>query len=129
MIPTFELVAHDLLFSSWDRQDANHRVSERWPLKNLFNALYGNMPLWHLTRDIWEEKKEIFKKSYQRISECTRAIAFDEMTDHQWLTPNGLVQMTEWSSGRYVIVNFGSKPVETKDGKTIPPKTFMTFVK
>jgi len=127
MIPTFELVAHDLIASTWARDDANHIAQENWLKKNLFNVLYGNMPLWRLDSKIWKEKKDIFVRSYKRISEWTKQIAFDEMTSHKWLTAEGDIQMTEWSSGRYVVVNFGQNSALMKDGSILKPMSFKTF--
>ena len=44
------------------------------------------------------------------------ASSFDEMTNHQWLTKDRMVQRTEFSSGQAVIVNFGNEPYTSKDG-------------
>ena len=127
-LPLLELVYHDVVVTTWFWRDTNHRDPEMWQTKDLWNILYGNMPMWQIVPRVWEADKKRFAESFKQVSTWMRQVGFDEMTYHKWLTDDHSVQETGFSSGRSVIVNFGDKPYAA-GGVKILPKSYHFFQK
>lgn len=107
-VPLYELVYHDAVVTSWRWEDCNHHYPEIWWKKDLFNMLYGNVPLWSIDQSCFTSYKNTFLKSYQKVVPWVGSVCFDEMTDHRFLSDDHKVQQTVFSSGKSIIVNFGS---------------------
>jgi hypothetical protein len=50
-----------------------------------------------------------------------RRLAHEELLNHQMLTPDLLVQRTNFSSGVEITVNYGEFPYKLEDGSELPP--------
>lgn len=105
-VPLYELVYHDAVVTSWRWEDGNHHYPELWWKKDLFNMLYGSAPLWSLDLPRWEAFENTFIRSYREICPWLAQIAYDEMIDHEFVTPDGRIQRSDFSSGRSIVVNF-----------------------
>ncbi|HVF96430.1 MAG TPA: glycoside hydrolase, partial [Flavisolibacter sp.] len=125
-VPLYELVYHDAVVTSWRWEDANHHAPEIWWKKDLFNALYGNAPLWNLDRETWSAFCNTFIKSYKTIHPWLQQIGYDEMVSHRFVTLDKKVQESVFSSGKKVVANFGDGDV-TLENKRIPARGFITF--
>jgi hypothetical protein len=123
-IPLFELVYHDCVASSWYWGDSSNRVPELWDERDIFNALYGTMPLWILDSKTWEENKDRFVKCYRNATPVARATGYDEMTEHAFLTEDHTVQSTLFADGTRVWANFGTKPYTFRKGIKVKPRSF-----
>ncbi len=106
-IPLYELAFHDYVAGTWNWRDTNFQSTAFSQTKDLFNILYGTMPMWHIDRTLWEAHKTAFVDSYKKIFSVRTRIGFSEMVDHGWLTADRSVQYTDWGTGDRVIVNFG----------------------
>lgn len=126
-LPLMELVFHDCAVSTWHWRNSNHRIAGFWNVHDLYNILYGSMPLWNLNREYWEAHQQQFAQSYRNVSGWWRKVAMDEMTDHRWLTQDRKVQQSDFSSGWSVIVNFGDSVHLTAGGEEVSPGSFHTF--
>ncbi len=58
------------------------------------------------------------------MDEWHAKIGTDEMVDHSYLSDDFLVERTEWSSGRAVIVNFSDED-RTVDGVHVPAMDYV----
>jgi hypothetical protein len=112
-IPLYQLAFHDYVGSTWVWRDTNFQSRPFSWKKDLFNILYGTMPMWHIDRHLWESHKEEYVASYRAITSVRTRIGFARMINHGWLTPDRSVQYTDWETGDRVIVNFGSQPYQT----------------
>ena len=121
-IPLYQLAFHDYVGGTWVWRDTNYQSARFAWKKDLFNILYGTMPMWHIDRKLWDMHKEDMLASYRRISSVRRRIGFAEMTDHGWLTPDRTVQFTDWDTGDRVIVNFGDTAVHPR-WPAAPPRS------
>ena len=92
--------------------------------KFLRDLLYGNVPIFVFNEETYKQWKPRLKVMYDLICALHRETAFDELTDHRFLSAQGDVQQTWFSSGATVTVNFGSGEFVSQDGITIPPKGF-----
>ncbi len=123
-VPLYELVYHDAVVTSWRWEDGNHHTPEIWWKKDLFNILYGSAPLWSIDRDRWEAIKYTFIDSYRNIGPWLEQIGYDEMLSHRFVTDDHKVQESVFSSGKKVIVNFGSESYSF-NGHSIEAKGFL----
>lgn len=114
-VPLFQLVFHDCTVSSWRWDDNSHKQPDAWARKDLFNALYATAPQWNLDRANWDKHRARFVSSYRALAPVLRAVGYDEMTGHRFLTPDRSLQETTFSSGRRVIANFGPAPQRAGD--------------
>lgn len=108
-IPLYQLGFHDYVAGTWVWRDSNYQSLAFAHKKDLFNILYGTMPMWHIDRKLWTARKNDLIASYRSISEVRSRIGFAAMIDHGWLTPDRTVQYTDWDTGDRVIVNFGTE--------------------
>ena len=124
-IPLYQLAFHDYVGGSWVWRDTNFQSAQFAWKKELFNILYGTMPMWHIDRKLWDLHKKDMLASYQRIHSVRERIGFAEMTNHGWLTPDRSVQFTDWHNGDRVIVNFGDKPFTLSEQQPLLGQSFV----
>jgi hypothetical protein len=120
-LPLWELVYHDCVVAQWYWGDYNNKLPSLWDRRDLWNALYGTPPMFMFNRSIWEANKERFVRSYQTAAPVARATGYAEMTNHEWLAPDGAVQRTRFANGIAVTVNFWDQPFTLEDGRKLGP--------
>jgi len=124
-IPLSQLAFHDYVAGTWVWRDTNFQSLPFAWKKDLFNILYGTMPMWHINRRLWESHKADYVASYRAIHSVRARIGFARMSGHGWLTPDRTVQYTDWDTGDRVIVNFGPRPYQTGGKATVAPQSFV----
>jgi hypothetical protein len=124
-IPLYQLGFHDYVTGTWVWRDTNYQSTPFAWKKDLFNILYGTMPMWHITRRLWESRKAKLVASYRDIDSVRKRIGFAEMVGHGWLSADRSVQFTDWETGDRVIVNFGDRPFDRKPRDPVPPRSFV----
>jgi hypothetical protein len=124
-VPLYQLAFHDYVGGTWVWRDTNYQSAQYAWKKELFNILYGTMPMWHIDRKLWDRHRDDMLASYRRIHAVRERIGFAEMTDHGWLTPDRSVQFTDWDSGDRVIVNFGDQPLASAGDRPLPGRSFV----
>jgi hypothetical protein len=123
-IPLYELAFHDYVAGTWVWRDTNYQSTPYAWKKNLFNILYGTMPMWHINQRLWESHKTDFVASYKSIASVRERIGFAEMVNHGWLAPDHSVQFTDWNTGDRVIANFGDHAFERKGMEPLQGRSF-----
>lgn len=124
-IPLYQLAFHDFVAGTWVWRDTNFQSTPYAWKKDLFNILYGTMPIWHITRRLWTSHKSKMIASYQNVASVRKRTGFAEMVNHGWLTADRSVQFTDWNTGDRVLVNFGDRPFERKSRKPVPQRSFV----
>jgi len=124
-IPLYQLAFHDFVAGTWVWRDTNYQSTPYAWKKDLFNILYGTMPMWHITKSLWASHKERMIASYRSIASVRKRIGFAEMVNHGWLTQDRSVQFTDWNTGDRVTVNFGDRPFECQSREPVPRRSFM----
>jgi hypothetical protein len=78
--------------------------------------LWGYYVLMSLGEHWSAEKEKVLAavRSTRHVDEHFARISTAEMVNHRYLTPDGEVERTEWSSGQAVTVNFGHEPVKVE---------------
>ena len=124
-IPLWDLVFHDAALSGDGIPlDAGPKNGKNDP-SLLKLMIWGHM-LHYFYIGGWEhfDLYNRHRESTMFVDEWHRKTAFDEMTSHRYLTPDGLVEESVFASGRAVVVNFGPEDA-TVGGKTIPGHGFV----
>jgi len=124
-LPLWELVYHDCVVAHWYWGDYDNKIPALWDKRDLFNMLYGTVPMFMFDRKFWDEHKERFVQSYRNTCPLARSVGYSEMTDHQWLTPDAMAQQTRFANGVTVTVNFGTEPYSLDSNRTIAPGGFV----
>ncbi len=124
-IPLYQLAFHDYVASTWVWRDTNFQSTPFAWKKDLFNILYGTMPMWHIDRRLWDSRKAELVASYRRVASVRERIGFAGMVNHGWLTADRSVQFTDWDTGDRVIVNFGNQPFEREAKEPIAGLSFV----
>jgi hypothetical protein len=123
-IPLHGLVYHDVHLPTWYTGDGASKVPSGWDDKNLWNILYGTMPLYMPPSwKYWKANFEKFISGYQYISAVTRNVGYEKMVDHQFLSDDWKIQKTSFENGWNVVVNFDSIP-RIWNNKTLAAKGF-----
>lgn len=130
-IPLWELVFHDAAVATWYWGDSSNRIPEVWWRRDLFNILYGNMPLWAIRDwDHWKQYKKRFIESYYNVGPVFEKVGWEEMLIHRFVTGDHTVQETVFGNGVKVMVNFGETAHAAADtGAIVPPHGFAVFEK
>lgn len=128
-VPLWELVFHDCVVSTWYWGDSSDFLLQADPenmtRKDLFNILYGTIPLmWLEPQGAWHRDRQAFVRTYRLTTKLHEAVAQHEMLSHEFLTPDRAVQRTRFADGTTVVVNFGEVPylLKTGNGTVTLPK-------
>ena len=115
-LPLFDLVYHGCVVSYWYWGDYNNKLPALWDKRDLFNALYGEPPMYVVTPGNWPQFRARVFASYRVAEPVSRLTAQSEMTGHLILTADRAVQQTAFDNGMRVTVNFGAKDFVMSDG-------------
>ncbi|MEK0446344.1 MAG: hypothetical protein RLZZ399_1665 [Verrucomicrobiota bacterium] len=128
-IPFYSLCHHDEVTVSWRWEDGMESPPVYWQWKNLWSVLYGAPPMYRIPAARLKEYEEQIGQTQRYVSDWVRQVASDAMTSHRFVTSDRLVQETEFSSGRGVVVNFGSDSFRLPGGQEVKGRDYVTFLK
>lgn len=128
-IPLWDLVFHDCfqLYYHWEVPQ-NHPV-DNWWYKDATVALHGGLQKFsfhHGGFGVWRNLGPQVIASIKKVNESLRLTEHKPMTDHQFLTEDRLVQMTEFGPGVKVIANFSDADYRYH-GEVIQARDFITI--
>ncbi len=123
-VPLWELVYHDCVINYWYWGDSNCCCPELMYKFDNFNALYGYPPIYSLDMTHWNLLKNQIAASYKRSAAVARKVAFERMTNFEYLTSDKKVQRTTFSNGVTVTANFSERDYTTESGKKIAPWSY-----
>jgi hypothetical protein len=115
-IPLWPLVYHDSAFctryaGSPMRPESAASPAPRW----LADMLWGYFPIWACGSD-WEDRKADFAAS-GFIDDWHARVGADDMVSHRYLTEDGQVEETVFSSGVGIVANFAGEEREVEGVK------------
>lgn len=126
-VPLFQLVYGDCIETTWRWGDNTHRMPKLWGQKDLLHMIHASMPtwvLWDAQQSLFWGNRDRFKECYDNVCRWRRAVGYSEMTNHERLSDDGLVQRSSFANGAAVTVNF-AKETRTAGGATLPPRSFL----
>ena len=124
-VPMFELVFHDCVVDYWYWGATNDYLHEFAPeitdRKTALNVLYGTPPMmWvngHGLRWSEPEQRQLMIEIYQQTCKLHEVIADQEMTSHEFLTPDRKVQRSTFADGTVCTINFGDSTYRVTSGE------------
>ncbi len=120
-IPLWSLVFHDSTFCARYGTDG---TGGGQAVRALENRLWGYMKYWPVNSLAeWKTQREAFQATLPEDAWHAK-VGLAEMTNHRYLSEDGQVEQTEFSSGDSVIVNFADEP-RTVEGRTVPAQDFI----
>lgn len=126
-VPLFQLVYGDCCETTWRWGDNCNRMPYLWAQKDLLAIVHAAMPtfvLWKPQQDLFLANTERFQECYDHVCRWRRVVGYSEMTNHERLAQDGLVQRSTFANGAAVTVNFSREP-RTVDGTELPPCSYL----
>lgn len=127
-VPLFQLVYGDCAETTWWWGDNNHRMPPLWGQKDLQHMIHATMPLWV----VWDPQQGLFwgntdrfKECYDNVCQWRRAVGYFEMTNHEHLSTDRMVQRSTFANGASVTVNFAKETRRLADGTELPPRSYL----
>ena len=124
-IPLWNLVFHDAAFSA---RYGTCGTSGGQPARMLENMLWGYAAYWPVNSlEDWRIQKQDFVDSLF-VDKWHEKVGMAEMTIHEYLSEDGCVEKTEFSSGYAIIANFANED-RIIDGKIIKAQGYLIINK
>ena len=128
-LPLFELVYHDCVVDYWYWGDCSNTFPSLWKQRDLFNALYATPPMFMvLKRATWEEQRNRMVETCKFLEPVFDAVEDAEMISHQFCSDDRQMQLTEFSNGVGVLVNF-SESARSWKGFSVKPKSYRLLLR
>lgn len=111
--PLFNLVYHDAIVNFGKIQDPNQLAlnpSGDYYVKTLRAMLYGDGPMVFFSPYEYDGIKPYLRFAAEFLCPLHESIGFEEMTDHAYLSEDGLVQRSKFANGVEVRANLGPTP-------------------
>ena len=133
-VPLFPLVFHDSVFASRYTSFSPNKDYPKWledmlwgyQLQFFMNPDFGGVKMKERSEAVGfgatSMSEEVFISTYH-VDKWHKKIGMAEMVNHKYLTEKGDVEMTEWSTGDKIIVNFSTEDVTIKN-VMIPAKGY-----
>lgn len=125
--PLFNLVYHDAIVNYGKIQDPNHLVHSDagdYYVKTLRAMLHGDGPMLFFAPYEYEGVRPYVKFAADFLGPLHETIAFEELVDHRFQSPDFLLQSSRFAGGTRVTVNLGPTPQKTESGDSMPPYGF-----
>ena len=126
-IPFYSLCHHDEVVQTWRWEDGMEQPPVYWQLKNLWTVLSASAPMYRIYGDRVKKYAAEITRTQHYVNEWVRQVAFDEMVNHRFVTPDRQVQESEFSSGKGVVVNFGDETHTLPDGQVVKARDYVIF--
>lgn len=120
-IPLWQLVYGDAAVMTFRWDDSNYKQPNTYEWKNLLCMLYGEVPLWNLTQELYDELKDDLLRDYNEVCKWNAEIKLVELVDHKYLTEDRSVQQSIWANGKSITVNFSKEKPCKFNGMNIRP--------
>lgn len=115
-VPFFDMVFHGCVNLYWYWCDYNNKFPALWHRRDLFDFVTGEPPMYFFTRESFARQKSQLADSCRIATAVAKATFGVPMSDYRWLTPDRLVQQSEFENGVVATVNFGEKEFVMADG-------------
>ena len=119
-VPLYKLVYNDSVITTYHWDWSTFKIEDAVKDRMVRELLYNVPPLYHLDSREWEKYREDITVHTGVWSEFSRKAILREMTDFQYLTEDGAVQICEYGDDLAVIANFGEDGF-LYEGQEIPP--------
>jgi len=129
-IPLFQLVYHDAVFCTfrWEFTPDRYENAELWKKQDLITMMYGYMPIFVENFESLRQRGQMIKQSVAAVLSWREKIGMDELVDHKSLTDDRMVQVSKFSSGYAIIVNFSEdRTIVLSNDEGIAPLSYFVY--
>ncbi|MGL5576425.1 MAG: glycoside hydrolase [Sarcina sp.] len=123
-IPLYKTVYNNAVVSTYHWLWGTLKVKGDVQDNFLHDILYNVPALYHLDAQAWQNEKSVIVENNKVFAPFSKLVTNQEMTDFKILTPDRLVQMTQYGNDVKVIANFSNQEV-TELGYKIPAKSLI----
>jgi hypothetical protein len=124
--PLFNLVYHDAIMvtTRWQSPDNDVDQNGDYAVRSLRNMLYGNEAFF--VAPPWEYPgiRDYIRNAVELLAPLHEETGFQEMTYHEYLSPDFLVQRSRFANGVEVTVNMGLVERTLPDNTKLPKYGF-----
>lgn len=120
--PLFNLVYHDALMTTnrWQSPDNDYDLNGDYAVRCLRNMLYGNGVMYVVPPYEYPGIRPMIRQAVKLMAPLHRETAFEELTDHEYLSVDRMVQRSEFANGTRVSVNMGLVEQQLPGGGILP---------
>ncbi len=118
-IPLFELAYHDCSVNYFYWGQSNCLCPELMHKFDAFSTFYGYPPIYSLDVSHWNSLKEQIAESYKRCVPIVEKVAFERMTDFEYLSLDKRIQKTTFANGVCLIGNFSDTDFKLPSGDVV----------
>jgi hypothetical protein len=119
-LPLYQAALHDAIITTHHWSVPSLKFKNVLAVNEVLELLYGVPPLYHLNIGELAKRKQEIQRHYAFFSPNYRKLATVPLSGFSWLTPDHLVQQTEFGDETSVVANFGTSPY-TYQGHAVPP--------
>lgn len=123
-IPLYKMVYNNSVITTYEWLWGNFKVQGEVKNRMLHDILYNVPALYHLDQDTWQKEKNVIIKNNKVWEPFSDLVSNEEMTNFKVLSPDRLVQMTQYGNNVKVISNF-SNNIVTAEGYTLKPQSLV----
>ena len=105
-VPLYKLVYNDSVITTYHWDWSTFKIKDKVEDRMLREVLYNVPPLYHLDSTEWEKYKTAITSHTAAWSQFSKEAVQEEMTDFEYLTDDGLVQMTNYGEQLTAVANF-----------------------
>ena len=118
-LPLYQAAFHDSVITTHHWAAPSLKFKNVLGINEVLELLYGVPPLYHLNVSELAKRKQEIQRHYAFFSPAFRELALVPLTEFSWLTPDHMVQKTEFGGEASVLANFNNQPY-TYRGHAVP---------
>ena len=116
-VPLYKLVYNDSVITAAHWDWSTFRIQGAAQDRMVREVLYNVPPLWHLDDAEWEKYKTAIADHFSVWSDFGRQAVLLEMTDFEYVTPEGSVQKTVYGSELSAVANYSDSVYQYEDSE------------
>ena len=125
-LPLYETVFHDSVVATHHWSAASYKFKDQAQTVELLELLYDVSPMYHLNLAEFKKLRERITSHYDFFSPLHRELGLVALTKFEWLTPDRMVQQSDFGDKTRMIANFSDDTYQ-KDDLTIPARSIITI--
>ncbi|MBH5317831.1 glycoside hydrolase [Paenibacillus sp. GSMTC-2017] len=126
-LPLYKLVYNNSVITTHHWEWGSYKIKDAVVERMMMEFLYNVPPLYHLDGQEWEKDKKRIAAYLKDWTPFHQKAVTRPMTGFHTLTPDRLVQKTNFGSDMKVIANFSDSDYKDDQGTTIKPQSIVIY--
>jgi len=128
-LPLYQAALHDSIITTHHWSAPSLKLKNVLAVNEALELLYGVPPLYHLNIAELAKRKQEIQKHYAFFSPNYRKLATVPLSGFSWLTPDHLVQKTEFGDEASVVANFSARSYAYRGHAVAPTGVLLIWKK